>query len=201
MTVSPISFYFDFSSPYGYFAALQADDLGQRCGRPVAWKAIMIGSAFKASGNRPLVDQPLKGEYSRHDWERMGRLLKVPYRLPDRFPVPSLPAARAFWWLVEQDEALARRYAKAVYHAYFCLGRDISDLSVAVAIGAETGVDPGQLEAAAQDAVWKQRLKDETEAAIESGVFGSPFFLVDGEGFWGADRIAMVEDWVKRGGW
>lgn len=198
---APISFYFDFSSPYGYFAALQAESLGERCGRPVAWKAIMVGSAFKASGNRPLVDQPLKGAYSRHDWERMARLLQAPYRMPERFPVPSLPPSRAFWWLNDQDPALARRYALAVFHAYFAEGRDISDLAVAAQVAAAQGIDPARLEEAAQDAVWKQRLRDETDAAIAAGVFGSPFFVVDGEGFWGADRIGMVEDWVRRGGW
>ncbi|MDO8605320.1 MAG: 2-hydroxychromene-2-carboxylate isomerase [Phaeospirillum sp.] len=196
-----IEFYFDFSSPYGYFAALQAEALGARCGCEVRWKAIMIGSAFKASGNRPLVDQPLKGDYSRHDWERMARMLKAPYRLPDRFPVPSLPPARAFWWLNDRDEALARRYAGAVYHAYFAENRDISDLAVAARLAVPLGLDAAELEAAAQDSVWKQRLRDETEAAIAAGVFGSPFFIVDGEGFWGADRLAMVEDWVKSGGW
>ena len=196
-----IEFYFDFSSPYGYFAALQAEALGARCGRRVRWKAIMIGSAFKASGNRPLVDQPLKGDYSRHDWDRMARMLKAPYRLPDRFPVPSLPPSRAFWWLNDRDEALAKRYARAVYHAYFAENRDISDLAVASELAVPLGIDAAELEAMAQDPVWKQRLKDETEAAMAAGVFGSPFFIVDGEGFWGADRLSMVEEWVKTGGW
>ncbi|RAU22896.1 2-hydroxychromene-2-carboxylate isomerase [Paramagnetospirillum kuznetsovii] len=196
-----ISFYFDFSSPYAYFAALQADDLAWRSGREVAWKAIMIGSAFRASGNKPLVDQPIKGAYARHDWERVARLINAPYRMPDRFPVASLAPSRAFWWLADRDQALAQRFAKAVFHAYFAEGEDISDLALVVQLGRTVGIDPAALEAAAQDAVWKQRLKDETETAIEQGVFGSPFFVVDGEGFWGADRMAMVEDWAKRGGW
>ncbi|OAN46634.1 2-hydroxychromene-2-carboxylate isomerase [Paramagnetospirillum marisnigri] len=198
---STIAFYFDFSSPYGYFAAVQADELERRTGRAVEWKAIMVGSAFKASGNKPLVDQPLKGAYSRHDWERMGRLLQVPYRLPDRFPIPTLAPSRAFWWLADGDPVQAKAYAKAVYHAYFADGRDISDPGVAAEIGREIGVDADVLALAIQDETWKQRLRAETETAIAAGVFGSPYFLVDGEGFWGADRMAMVEDWVKRGGW
>lgn len=196
-----VEFYFDFSSPYGYFAALEVDAALARFGRPVAWKPIMIGTAFKASGNLPLVDQPLKGAYSRHDWERMARMLKVPYRMPDRFPVPSLPPSRAFWWLDGQDSALARRFALAAYHAYFADSRDISDASVSLEIAATLGIDPDRLAAAIQDPAWKQRLKDETEAAIAKGVFGSPFFVVDGEGFWGADRLGMVAEWLERGGW
>jgi 2-hydroxychromene-2-carboxylate isomerase len=63
-----IEFYFDFSSPYGYFASVQIDDLAARFGRTAKWKPIMIGTAFKQSGNRPLLEQPIKGDYSRHDW-------------------------------------------------------------------------------------------------------------------------------------
>ena len=197
----PIQFYFDFSSPYGYFASLEIDALAERHRRAVAWKPIMIGSAFKASGNLPLVDQPLKGAYARHDWERMARMMKAPYRLPDRFPVPSLPPSRAFWWLAEGDGTLAKTYARAVYHAYFAENRDISEVAVATELAGRLGIDATALESAIAAPVWKQRLKDETDAAIAAGVFGSPFFIVDGEGFWGADRLPMIEGWLKSGGW
>ncbi|CAA7622499.1 2-hydroxychromene-2-carboxylate isomerase [Candidatus Terasakiella magnetica] len=196
-----IRFYFDFASPYGYFAKFLVDDLGAKFGREVEWRPIMIGSAFKASGNRPLVDQPLKGAYSRHDWDRMARRMAVAFRLPEGFPSAALAPSRAYWWLEGQDKALAKSYAHAVYHAYFAESRPISDLAVAAEIGASLGVDPEALSAAVQDPVWKQRLKDETDAAIALGVFGSPFFMVDGEGFWGVDRLAMVEDWLRQGGW
>ena len=196
-----IQFYFDFSSPYGYFASLEVDAVGERCGRAVAWKPIMIGSAFKASGNLPLVEQPLKGAYARHDWERMARMLKAPYRLPDRFPVPALPPSRAFWWLAERDEVQAKAYARAVYHAYFAENRDISEVAVATELAGRLGIDAAALETAIQEPHWKQRLKDETEAAIAAGVFGSPFVIADGEGFWGADRLPMIEGWLKSGGW
>lgn len=197
----PIRFYFDFASPYAYFASLEVDGLAERCGRPVSWYPIMIGSAFKASGNLPLVDQPLKGPYSRHDWERSARRLGAAYRFPDPFPVAALPVSRAFWWLADQESALAQRYAKAVFHAYFAENRNISDPAVAAALAGPIGIDGAALAAAIQQPAWKARLKDETEAAIAAGVFGSPFFLVDGEAFWGADRLGQVEDWVRRGGW
>ena len=197
----PIQFYFDFSSPYGYFASLAIDALGERTGRAVAWKPIMIGSAFKASGNLPLVEQPLKGAYARHDWERMARMMTVPYSFPDRFPVPALPPSRAFWWLAAREEAQARAFARAVYHAYFAENRDISEVAVMIELAGRLGIDAGTLEAAIAQPGCKQRLKDETEAAIAAGVFGSPFFIVDGEGFWGADRLPMLEAWLTGGGW
>ena len=88
-----IEFYFDFSSPYGYFALVQVDDPAAEFGRTVTWKPIMIGAAFKESGNSPLIEQPLKGDYSRLDWQRIARLLNVPWVLPE--PFPSDPGGRA----------------------------------------------------------------------------------------------------------
>ena len=55
--------------------------------------------------------------------------------------------------------------------------------------------------AAVQDPQWKQRLIDEGTTAVERGVCGSPFFIVDGEGFWGCDRLLMVQTWMTEGGW
>ncbi len=197
----PIEFFFDFSSPYGYFASCIVDALGERHGRDVVWKPIMIGSAFKASGNQPLVGQPLKGAYSIRDWERLARLWQVPYRLPDPFPIATLAPSRITWWLAESDPRQAHAYARAVFHAYFAEGRDVSQLPEATALAAACGADAGQAAAVAADPAWKQRLREETDAAIARGVFGSPFLMVDGEPFWGADRLWMVEAWLERGGW
>ena len=51
------------------------------------------------------------------------------------------------------------------------------------------------------DPVWKDALRARTDEALAKGVFGAPFVIVDGEGFWGSDRLAMVEQWLQRGGW
>ena len=195
-----IEFYFDFSSPYGYFASVRIDDLAARFGRRVAWKPIMIGAAFKESGNRPLVEQPIKGDYSRHDWRRLARLLDVAWVLPEPFPIATLAAARAFWWLAEGDAALAKRFARAAFHAYFADGRDISKAETVAEVAASLDIDGPALLAAVRDPAIKERLKRETDEAIKRGVFGSPFVFVDGEGFWGADRLWMVERWLERGG-
>ena len=59
----------------------------------------------------------------------------------------------------------------------------------------------GELAAALADDKVKQRLKNETQSAINAGVIGSPYFIVDGEGFWGSDRMWMIRRWIERGGW
>ncbi len=198
----PIDFYFDFSSPYGYFARHGVEALAARTGRAIVWKPIMIGAAFKASGNQPLMSQPLKGPYCVRDWARLSRLYNVPWTLPDPFPIAALAATRAFYWIeAEQGSALARNFAMAVFDAYFGKGIDISKPETVADLGQMHGIPRAQLLAAIEDASWKNKVREETDKAIGLGVFGSPFFIVDQEPFWGFDRIPMMEEWIRRKGW
>jgi 2-hydroxychromene-2-carboxylate isomerase len=199
--MSEIEFFFDFSSPYGYFASTQLDALAERHGRTCRWRPILLTPAFQASGNVRLIDQPLKGAYSRHDWDRVARLHMIPYRFPDPFPVGTVAAARAFWWLDATRPVLAKTLGHALFAAYFADGRNISDKQVVAQVGAEQGIDPAELLAAIELPEIKAKLREETEGAIARGVFGAPFLIVDGEQFWGFDRLSMVEEWIVRGGW
>jgi 2-hydroxychromene-2-carboxylate isomerase len=199
---SPIDFYFDFSSPYGYFASLGVDAFSARVGRAIVWKPMMIGAAFKVSGNQPLMSQPLKGPYCAHDWQRLARLYNVAWQLPDHFPIAALAASRAFYWIEASKGAqLARNFAKAAFDTYYGKGIDISNREVVADLGQLHGLKRNDLLAAIEDPVWKNKLKEATDQAIARGVFGSPFFIVDNEPFWGFDRIPMMEEWIKRGGW
>ena len=69
------------------------------------------------------------------------------------------------------------------------------------AIGAGLGLPAGELEAGMASAAIKAKVKAAGEEALAKGVFGSPFFLVDGEPFWGYDRMAMLDAWLESGGW
>jgi len=196
-----IEFFFDFASPYGYFASHKVEAVAAKQGRRAVWKPIMIGAAFKETGNAPLVSQPIKGAYARHDWERMGRYMEVPWVFPDPFPVAALAPSRAFYWIDDQDKDRAKDFARAAYHAYFGEGRDISQAEEVIRAAAPLGLDEDALRAAMDDPAIKERLKAETTAAIERGVFGSPFFIVDGEGYWGSDRMWMIKKQLQDKKW
>ena len=198
---APIDFYFDFSSPYGYFASKLVDGVAAKHGREVTWHPMLLGAAFKVVGTLPLVELPLKGDYARHDFSRVARFHGVPFTVPSKFPVGSVAASRAFYWLQDRDPALAKRYAHAIFDAFYVQGRDISDPAIALAVAKESGADPAALSAALADPAVKERLKSEVDAAIAKGIFGSPWFVVDGEPFWGVDRLPMVERWLETGGW
>jgi 2-hydroxychromene-2-carboxylate isomerase len=188
-----VEYYFEFASPYGYLASLRIDAIAAGHGREVIWRPIMLGAALKLTGGGPNMSLPLKGPYLLHDAPRFARLLGVPLELPPVMPANSLAASRAYWWLEALDPDMAKGFAQAVYHAHWGEGRDISTAEQVAEIGATLGLAAADLIAATQDPAVKARLKQETERSLERGVFGSPFVFVDGEPFWGADRLDQVE--------
>jgi 2-hydroxychromene-2-carboxylate isomerase len=195
--MSAIDFYFDFSSPYGYFAAEQIDALAARFGRQVNWHPILLGVVFKATGGGPPVANPSKWAYAVNDFARSARFYGLPYQLPAKFPIASQQPSRAFYWLQAQDPQAAKQLALALYRAYFVAGQDISELEVTLDVAAAHGLDRAALAEAIGSAEIKAKLKDETEAAIAKQVFGSPFVIVDGEAFFGADRLPQIEQWLS----
>lgn len=198
---APLDFYFDFSSPYGYFAAAQIDALAEKHGRTTVWRPILLGAVFKVTGQQPLTTIPIKGSYTQHDLTRSARLFGVPFKMPSRFPVSSTAPCRAYYWLHERDPAAAKTLAQALYRAYFAEDRDISNPEITANIAAKLGHDRETVMQAINDPAVKERLKSEVDAAIERGVFGSPYIIVDGEPFWGSDRLGQIEKWLAGGGW
>jgi 2-hydroxychromene-2-carboxylate isomerase len=198
---APIGFWFDFTSPYGYVAAELVEAIAARHGRAVRWHPILLGPIFKVVGTAPLTQIPIKGDYSKHDFARTARYHKVPFRLPEKFPVGSQVAARTFYLIDDADPARAIEFAKRIYRAYFAQGRDISDPAVVMEAAAAAGADLASLTEGLKGEAIKERLKGEVENAMKIGVFGSPHFLVDGEPFWGVDRLPLLEEWLRTGGW
>jgi 2-hydroxychromene-2-carboxylate isomerase len=189
---APVEFYFDFSSPYGFLAAMQIDAIAADAGRSVAWRPFLLGAVYKKFGQSPL-EHPLKRDYVIHiDAPRMARALALDMKMPAGFPEHSLPAARAFYWIEALDPALAGTFAKAAYMAYWLGGRSTSDPDVAADTAAGLGFEKAAALAGMSDPAIKLRLARASESAIAKGVFGSPFMFVDGEPFWGSDRLDQI---------
>ena len=204
---APLHFYFDFISPFGYFASLRIDALAARHGRSVQWHPMLLGvSVMKVMGLKPLLDTPLKGPYTAHDVRRharlhgitLGRVLEAPMMNP-------LTAGRAFAWARRHHPDAAKALAQAMLQAYWQDGIDLSEpaslLGVTIPADVLAAVSAAQLVAAAHSAEAAQLLRDEVDASLKAGVFGSPTVVVDGEMFWGVDKLEQVETWLERGGW
>ena len=158
-----IEFYFDFSSPYGYLASECIDGIAARHDRDVTWRPYLMGVAMKVTGSSPVVNRPLLGAYSRHDMERSARRLRLPLRLPEPFPIPTVGACRAVYWMERAGTVDAKSLAKSLYRAYFVDGRNISEPDVVADVAAESGADRDGLLAGVQEPA----IKDPPEGGDE----------------------------------
>jgi 2-hydroxychromene-2-carboxylate isomerase len=194
-----IDFFFDFTSPYSYIASEWIEALAARHGRTVKWNAVLLGATFQAAELKSPVSHPIKREYSLLDFARSARFAGVPFVMPAKFPIATQNAARVFWWLQDTDPSRAAAWARAGLRAYFTRGVDLSDPATLKAHAAAFGIPPEQAEAVWSDPHWKDRLRQANESAIALGVFGAPFFIIDGEPFWGNDRRRQMEQWLESG--
>ncbi|MBM3571509.1 MAG: 2-hydroxychromene-2-carboxylate isomerase [Alphaproteobacteria bacterium] len=198
---APIDFYFDFSSPYGYLASVKIDKLAENHGRAVGWHPILLGVVFKQTGGQPLTTIPLKGDYSKRDFARTAAFLSIEFKMPSTFPIATQQASRAFYWVQQQNPGAAKALAKALFRSYFVEDRNISSAETVAVVAAGLGHDRAAMLAALNDPAIKDKLRQECDAAIAKGVFGSPYIIVDGEPFWGSDRLDQVDKWLETGGW
>jgi 2-hydroxychromene-2-carboxylate isomerase len=199
----PLDFYFDFISPFGYFASLRIDALANQHHRSVNWHAMLLGvSVLKVMGLKPLLETPLKGDYIRRNAQRYMRLHGVQMaRAIDAPMMDPRAAGRAFYWVKHHRPALAVPLAQAIYHAYWALGLDLSTAQAIAAIDLPAGMDAQWLQDGIESAEAKAWLRAAVEQSLAAGVFGSPTVVVDGEPFWGVETFEPVEHWLRTGGW
>lgn len=198
---APILFYFDFLSPYGYLGSVAVERLGKRLGRRVEWRPVLLGiTVLKVMGLKALPDTPLKRDYVFHDVARLARLLDIPLQRCAA-PMKSLNAMRAWTWFAMQDPGLALRFGQASFHAQWAEARDMSAPEAVAALAGQFGPRPADVLAAMESAAVKDALRTRVEEAVAAGVFGVPTFVVEGEMFWGVDRLPMLERWIETGGW
>ena len=186
---SPIDFYFDFSSPYGYLAAQKIEALAAEYGRGVTWRPLLLGAAFKATGGVPLPQIPLKGDYAKRDFLRSARFHDVPFRIPDPFPVSTVSACRVFYATAAEKQV---PLAKALFRAYFVDNVNIGEAANVLRIASSLDCRPD-----IENQAVKDRTRAEVDAALAKGVFGSPYIVIDGEPFWGVDRFDQIERWLR----
>ena len=201
MKGAPIEFYFDFSSPYGYLGAQRIETIVAEFGRTAIWRPVLLGVVFKVTGQSPLTSQAIRGPYATRDMARSARKLGVKFALPENFPFSSVYPCRVFYWLDGSDPDAAKQYARAVFHAAFADGKPPAEAEAAADVAVELGHDRAAMLAGMQDPAVKERLRTEIQQAMDKGVFGSPFVIVDGEPFWGNDRLGEVREWLQTGGW
>jgi 2-hydroxychromene-2-carboxylate isomerase len=197
-----IEFYFDPLSPFAYLGSIQIERLAARLNRQVEWKPVLIGvTILKVMGLKPLPETPLKGPYLKHDAVRLAEYFDIPFRYHGLTKINSLAALRAFVVLKERDADLAKSLAQKVFSRLWVRGLDITATADIAEEAKGLGIDVPALLRDSETEHAKDALKRQVDAAIAAGVFGAPYFVVDGEPIWGVDRMWMVEHWATRHTW
>lgn len=190
----PIELWFEFASTYSYLGIEAAAKLDV----PVVYKPFLLGPIFHAQGwnDSPFNLYPAKGKYMFRDLERLCRDAGLPWRMPSSFPRSGLLAARVA--IAHEGAAWVPSFCRSVYRANFADDRDISAPEVISELLVEQQLDaPAILERAHSPAA-KAALRDQTARASALGIFGAPSWVVDGELFWGSDRLPNAIAWWKR---
>ena len=192
-----VDFYFDFASPYAYFAHSALSAQTQRHGLRLRHRPILLWAVLKELGLPTPMEQAAKRRYLEHDMVRSAAYLGLPFRLPPGFPVSGLAAARAFHTLEAQSPPQwpqqAGAFVEAVFKAYFVDGRDIAAATILGEVAASVGLAPQQVHQATEADEGKTGLRQTIAEAAQRGVWGSPFWFCNGEGYFGADRLGQFE--------
>jgi 2-hydroxychromene-2-carboxylate isomerase len=190
-----VRFYFDYSSPFAYLGSTQIERVAREAGGSIEWRPFLLGALFRAIGtpNVPLLAMPApKQHYQRLELDRWARHWDVPFTFTTHFPLRTVDALRLT--LLAPDDrkvALIHRLMRAAWVEDL----DLADATVLAACARDASVEEGLLERTA-DA--REALRGATDEAVQAGCPGAPCFVVDGELFWGQDRLELVGDALAR---
>lgn len=190
-----VDYYFTPQSPWTYLGHERFMRMAQAAGASVNLLPVDYGKVFPISGGLPLGKRaPQRQAYRLTELARFSKQLNMPLNLqPKFFPVVGDDAARLIIAVHMQDGAdAAMKLCSAIFAAVWVQERDIADAAVLQQLLEESGL-PAQRLAQSQSAQVQQQYEANTSQAIEAGVFGAPSYVIDGEIFWGQDRLEFVE--------
>ncbi|WP_321344159.1 2-hydroxychromene-2-carboxylate isomerase [Breoghania sp.] len=196
-----LSFWFEFASTYSYLAAMRIEVEGRNRGIDVVWEPFLLGPVFRRLGweASPFDANPDKGANMWRDMERHCELYGLPFMRPEVFPQNGVTAVRLA--LLGREEGWTPAFVRAVYHAEFGEGMDISRPELLAGILMDLGLDADALLEKAKGEEVKAFLRARGAEVDRLRLYGSPSFVTsDGELFWGNDRMEQAFDWEARHG-
>ncbi len=191
-----VDYYFSPMSPWTYLGHARFAEVARRHGAGINVKPVDFSKIFPVSGGVPVAKRaPQRQAYRLVELKRYRDYLKIPLNLqPKFFPAPAEQAAQFIIAAGRSDgSAAAMRLAGAILRACWTEERNIADSETLMAICGEQGLDAAPLAAPAQAEAAKAEYESYTQEAIARGVFGAPSYVIDGEIFWGQDRLEFVE--------
>jgi 2-hydroxychromene-2-carboxylate isomerase len=191
-----VDFIFDFGSPNGYLCHKVIPEIEARTGATFNYVPTLLGGIHKLSNNQPpmIAFGEVKGklEYEQLETQRFVTAHKLDaYRFNPHFPVITLLIMRGL--IAAEIDGQKMPYIEVVLKAMWEDGLKMDDPEVVAKALADGGLDADRLMAATQDKTIKQKLIDNTQAAVARGVFGIPTFFLGDEMFFGKERLGQLE--------
>ena len=194
-----VDFYLDYNSPYAYLGSKRIEAACAEHGAALCWVPIVLGGVFKARGFVPPVvsGDKTRNAYMQQDLTALSAIYGVPYRERTSFLFNPVPALRAT--LAVPDGPERARAVHAVFGLAFAQDGNPGDVAQLQSCLDKAGLDGKALLARTQEAAIKEELKQNTERAIEMGIFGVPTFIVDGKQMvWGQDRMDVLAHYLRQ---
>lgn len=193
----PIEFFFDYHSPWCYFAALRIGERAARVGREVDWRPMHLARLIeRIDGRRPLDANAAFVRWYKADMQAWAAQLGVELRYHPNFPLRPARALRATAYALQQGRV--QPFVLGVMRAYWTESRDISDPEELAEIGHAAGLDGQGVRASIEDPAFKEIVEENTLEAQARGVFGAPSFFCDDKLFWGNDRLSQLEEYAQQ---
>lgn len=193
-----IQYWFSVASLWSYLGSARFIEIASRHGAQVEVLPVDLGRVFAASGGLPFAERAEQRQsYRQLELAHWSARLGVPLKLSPRFyPVDRQPASCL---LIAARNAgvdtlsLSHAILRAIWHEE----RNIAEWQTLASISRETGFEAGALVEAAKHPMVAEQFRRDTERAIQAQVFGAPTFMIDGERFWGQDRLDFVEQRLR----
>jgi 2-hydroxychromene-2-carboxylate isomerase len=186
-----LEYFFDYVSPFSYLADSQIPALVQRTGAELIYRPFFLGGVMQASGNSPPATVPAKGAYMGVDIARWLDRYGIEMKFNPHFPVMTVKPMRAA--LVALEQGVFPVFHKALFKAMWQDEKNVGDAEVLAEVLTEAGLDAPAILGRIGDDDVKELLKANTAEAVERGAFGAPTFYVEGEMFFGNDRLDFLE--------
>lgn len=192
-----LEFWFDFASTYSYVAAMRIERLCADAGVRLEWIPFLLGPIFALQGwnDSPFNLNERRGAYMWRDMERLTEKFALPWRKPSTFPRSSTLAARVA--CSASGETWRGDFIRATFVANFGRDEDIGERAVIAKVLRSLG-QPAETIDRALGPGERGRLRENTERAIGSGIFGAPNCVVRGELFWGEEALEDAIAWAVR---
>jgi 2-hydroxychromene-2-carboxylate isomerase len=187
-----VEFLFDLGSPTTYLAYTQLPAICEQTDSQLIYIPILLGGVFKATGNASPATIPAKGRHMILDLDRYARRYGVPLKFNPHFPINTLVLMRAVTGIQLHHPERFVAFIDCLFNALWVDGRNLNDPAIVAAVLSGNGFDPNEVLALTADETVKATLKDNTEKAVQRGVFGVPSMFVDNQLYFGQDRLDFV---------